>query len=443
MNIEYRKRNTKYTYGIFQVVLLVSGLLLTGCRSSKVPVGPPLSRVAEWNENPEYLHNTEDVLLTWLNTDTPTVINHTPESRWRNGFAGCMDPFMVDWAQSDIREGQTGTVVLHNVQVAGNPVLGTSINASVHIPPHSIERVEFVVVRYALKGLAKMAGHVQLRFVFRPDSRPQLFDAQGNPDAAQPYLDDLVVSWEAWRASNTPWQFVAGLDPANYALTARMYSGNQRFLNDSLRGAIWDCYPLLLPDSPNAEDKILYCCLMLGDIMTRKTFSGMIKDQLIKKKGEDFTRDWTKEQRERALNRLSWDGIPDNWLKHRMQDADLSYNSIERSCITVALFQIELAMAWLYKEEDLGSRREIAYAPPGDLPVWFNDLVTGEKTGGFFAAPRAIFWALNHKEIFPYKAYLPLEKAGMLQTDKKGKTIMYRYDLKNGSPYGELRRNLM
>ncbi|VGO21639.1 hypothetical protein [Pontiella sulfatireligans] len=50
---------------------------------------------------------------------------------------------------------------------------------------------------------------------------------------------------------------------------------------------------------------------------------------------------------------------------------------------------------------------------------------------------------MSNKAIFPYKSYLPLKDAGMLQTDKKGKVIMYRYGHKLGSPYGELSRNLM
>ena len=100
-------------------------------------------------------------------------------------------------------------------------------------------------------------------------------------------------------------------------------------------------------------------------------------------------------------------------------------------------------MEWIYTEAELGPRVEIIYTPPGDLPVWFAEAANDEKSGGFFAAPRALFWALKHKEIFPYKGYLPLEKAGLLQKDKKGKIIMYRYDLKAQSPYGKLKRNLM
>ena len=117
-------------------------------------------------------------------------------------------------------------------------------------------------VGYYLKGLAKTSGHIQLRFVFKQDHRPQLLDENNQLDREQPYLDDLFLSWEAWRPTNTPWEFAKGLDPDQYALSARMYSGPQRFLNDSLRGAVWDCYPLNIPDADAADmsDMDDACC---------------------------------------------------------------------------------------------------------------------------------------------------------------------------------------
>lgn len=440
MNVKSRR----WSVNQIQIALLTGSLaLLTGCSSTKAPVGPPLDRITEWNGNPEYYPGKEEHILRWLNSDTPDSILHTPEMRWKNGFAACMDPFMVDWSRSDLSKSDDGFIYIYNVLVSGNPILGTSRNATIRVPANGIERVELVVVRYSLKGLAKTGGHVQLRFVFKEDRRPELFGADGNPDSMQPYLDDLMVSWEAWRPSNTAWQFIAGLDPDNYALTARMYSGNQRFLNDSLRGAVWDCYPLQLPDVPDAEEKIFNSCLMLGDAMTRRTFTSMIKDQLIHEKGDDFTQGWSAEEKERARARLTWDALPDIWLKERLLNTDFSYNALQRSCITAALYQIELGMEWIYRENELGEREKIVCAPAGDLPVWFTNAAKGDSSGKYIRFPGALLWALKNKEIFPYKSYRPLEKLHLLETNKKGKVIMYRYDHKNGSPYGELRRNLM
>jgi len=416
-------RNTRCTKRVWalQIGLVAMGFALLGCRSTP-PVGPPLERVEQWNKKPVYRVGTEADLLQWLESGSAVSIIHTPEDRWPNDFAVCMSPFLVDWAASDVSGSTNEFVIVHNVQVGGNPLLGTSRYATIRIPEGGIERVEFVIVRYYLKGLAKTSGHIQLRFVFKQDQRPELLDENGKLDREQPYLDDLFISWEAWRPTNTPWEFVAGLDPEQYALTARMYSGSQRFLNDSLRGAVWDCYPLNLPDA-EAADMLLWDGLLMGDSLTRRTILDLHKDASdeIKKK-------------------FAWQKIPDDPLKDLLKDTDLSYHALERSCITIALVQIEMAMQRIYADRKLGERPEIKYTL-GEIPEWFNNVAKGNVK--FRHSLEALFWARHHKQILPYKAYLPLEEAGMLQTDKKGKIIMYRYGHKIGSPYGSLSRNLM
>ena len=144
-------------------VLLFGGLLLSGCKSPKLPIGPPLERVAEWNANPEYKYFDAEIGLKWIKNKTPEAIIYTPENRWANGLAGCMDPFMVDWEQSNVESFETGFVVVHNVLVGGNPILGTGRYSTVKIKAHSIERIEYVIVRYYLKGVAKTSGHIQTR----------------------------------------------------------------------------------------------------------------------------------------------------------------------------------------------------------------------------------------------------------------------------------------
>ena len=432
---------------ILSLLMLFSGIfLLTGCRSSQLPDGPELERIAQWNKNPVYTEDLEDSLAEWLASDTPVSIVHTPENRWQNGLAECMDPFMVNWSASNIHGAISNQfVIIQNVQVGGNPLLGISRHATIKVPARGIERVELVIVRYRLDGIAgKVSGHVQLRFVFKEDRRPRLFNKEGHPDPEQPFLDDLIVSWEAWRPTNTPWQFIAGLEDHRYALTARMYSGAQRFLNDSLRGAVWDCYPINLPDDPDAADSILWSGLIMGDSLARRTIVDLLHE-IPEADLQKIGAKWKKEQEEQNLDRLLWDEIPDDLLKDFMQDANLSYNSIARSCISIALLQIELAMQNYYKKKKLGSREEIVFVPQ-DIPRWFSDVVSGKprsKLKETREALKALSWSRRHKQVFPPKAYLPLEKAGMLQTNKLGKIIKYRYSHKQASPYGALRRNLM
>lgn len=434
----------KHHYKTSLMGLAACGLIiLNGCKAPDLPGGPEVERVSAWNAEPAYHIGTAEELDEWMKQKTPSYIVHTPEDRWLNGFAECMNPFIVDWMQSDVGGGDSEYVMVHNVQVGGNPLLGISRHGTVKIQEQSIERIEYVIVRYALEGPARTGGHIQLRFVFKPDSRPQLFDANGNPDPVQPYLDDLMVSWEAWRPSNTPWKFISGLDPTQYELTARMYSGCQRFLNDSLRGAVWDCYPLQLPDHEEAEDMVLWCALIMGDSMARRTMTDMIMHDLKAEVGADFQNTWSKKQQDQMSRRLSWDEIPDNWFKATMQDADLTYHAIERSCISIGMLQIELAMERLYNEHDLGERKKIDWRPKGKIPDWFNDVVRGDGKGTYTQAPYAAFWALTHQEILPYKAYLPLKRADMLRKDEKGNIIRYRYGHKLTSPYGDINRNVM
>ncbi|VGO21640.1 hypothetical protein [Pontiella sulfatireligans] len=132
---------------------------------------------------------------------------------------------------------------------------------------------------------------------------------------------------------------------------------------------------------------VLYSYFMMGDSSTRKTFTKMIGDELVINHGEDYASQYSKEEFDQARTRLAWDEIPDTWFKEQMADADLSYNSLKRSCITTALLQIELAMEWLYKEKNLGPRKKIEWVPAGEIPAWFTDKALGEKTAGFFATP--------------------------------------------------------
>lgn len=440
-----KKQSVKHNLvirSLLQAGIVVSIAGLTGCAGPKVAVGPPLERVVQWDENPTYRVSSEEAVIEWLNRDTPSVIVSTPEERWANGLAACMTPFMVDWANSKATESDDGYVLVQNVQVGGNPIVGVSRHATVRIPARGIERVEFVIVRYHLSGVGKSSGHIQLRFVFKEDRRPELLTPDGELDPMQPYLDDLLISWEAWRPTNTPWKFVEGMEPDSYTLTPKMYAGSQRFLNDSLRGAVWDCYPIQLPDIEEAADMVFYCGLVMGDVLSRRLVPEMLKKDLSMISEVPLASRLTGPEVERAKARLDWDVIPDHMFKDVVEDDDLSYHSIERSCISVALFNIELAMQRLYEKYDLGERKSIACAPD-KLPKWFDDLMEGRTWAATVDAAPALYWLMKNSSVLPYEAYLPLKEADMIQTDSKGKMIMYRYGHEIGTPYGKLSRNLM
>jgi hypothetical protein len=100
-------------------------------------------------------------------------------------------------------------------------------------------------------------------------------------------------------------------------------------------------------------------------------------------------------------------------------------------------------MERLYNEKNLGPRKKVDFLPAGEIPAWFSDVVSDPDSKHRLGGLRALFWVMAHKQILPPKAYRPLEKAGLLKMDRKGKVIRYRYGHKLGSPYGALGRNLM
>lgn len=422
--------------------LLALVMAVSACTSPKMQKGPALDQVTEWNQNPVYTIGTPDELIDWLGKDTPIALHNTPQSRWHNGLAGCMTPFMVDWEQSEINGSSTNYLIVNNVLVSGNPIYGNSTHATIKIFEHSIERIEYVVVRYALHGPAKSSGHVQLRFVFNKELRPVVFDETGAQNQEHPYLDDLMISWEAWRPTATGWSFSKGLDIKNYALTARAYSGCQRFLNDSLRGAVWDAYPLELPDHPKANDVVLYSGLMMGDLLARRTLSELVEQEILVQFSDEEEKEIYAQLFDKAKKRLEWEQIPDDLITNLLKDVDLGYHAILQSCITVTQLQIELALTRLAEKYDVPHENHIRYKED-KLPKWFDVMEDGSTWDSVRYAPYALYWLFGHEEILPYKSYIPLHNAGLLQTDKKGRPILFRYEYKKASPYGNLKRNLM
>lgn len=427
--------------------ILAAPVLLSGCATGKVPSGPPLERVSRWYETPDYSWGSATELKEWVNTETPTITANNPENRWPNGMAASMTPFIVDWMRSswDLNDHKVDTnayAIVKNVYVGGNPILGQVQLSTIRIPEGGVKKVEFIIVRYALKGIAKTGGHVQLRFVFEENKRPELLNSDGSRNAESPYLDDLIISWEAWRPTQQKWSFKDGLNMDNYRLSARMYAGNQRFLQDLLRGAVWDCYPLDLSLTESMGDTILASGLLLGDGLARKLIWSILEEGLIIQPSGEVQATWEKQDKNLARRMLAMEAIPDSPIKPYIEELDPGYHAVQRSCINASLKQIDLAMEYLYQDQALGPWPGINVSPE-KIPSWFDDVVEGNGWGTFYHAPYALLWIMGHKEIMPYKAYIPLMKAGLLELNKKGRPVFYRYGKKYSSPYGPLKDRIM
>lgn len=408
----------------------------------RTPDGKPVPRVTAWHENPVFAEQSGKDLLNWIRQDTPIGITRTPEDRLPNGLASGMMAILVDWDASNPDDPENGCFIVHNVIVGGNVVLGQLVHATIRIPTRSIIDVEYVVVKPSLTGLGKNGGHAQLRFVFDPNNRPKILGTEADKLLSDPYLDDLIMSWEAWRPPLVKWDFETGLDASNFTLTARMLAGHMRFANDSLRKNIWHCYPLALPDVDDAADTLLHTALLMGDSLMRRVIGEMIDlDKLHSTtlpKGEQ----WTAKEVEKARKALGREQIPDEDAKTDFSDIDISYQLFERSCITQTMTEVEMAMQWIHTKHNLGHREQVRISPES-FPPFFDCIIKGDRKGMIAGIPEGLSWFRKHSTVAPGKSYQLLEEAGLLQQDENGQTISYAYDIERITPYGKLGHNLM
>ena len=156
-----------------------------------------------------------------------------------------MMPILVDWQRDP---GTERMLRVKNVNVAGNPVVGHNVLATVDVPMTGLASAQWCLTPARNEDNRDAeGGHGQLRFLFDPAERPVVLDENGAPMPGIAAVDDLIVSWEAWRPPLVRWTAMDGLDPESYALTLRVYTGAKRFLDDAVRNNPWNCYPLRLP----------------------------------------------------------------------------------------------------------------------------------------------------------------------------------------------------
>ena len=155
-----------------------------------------------------------------------------------------MAPVLVNWPSLSPAFGPRDYYILHNVNIANNPVGGYAILGTVKVFADSVESAELVTVISKVAGRETPAGHAMLRFIFRDDRRPVVLGPEGAPLGHNASVEDLVLSWEAWRPPEAPFDPLKGLDPRTYALTPRCLLGSVRCVTDSLLDRPWHCYPL-------------------------------------------------------------------------------------------------------------------------------------------------------------------------------------------------------
>jgi hypothetical protein len=413
---------------------------IQGCGEEPEPrLAPTVPRLVDSAQRDTRVVSTHQ-LLEWGSAATPMALIDTAQDAFPNGLALSMVPLFVDWQASRF-EGTDPHVLVRNVNVGGNPIDGENLLATMDIPLDGLEAVEwcFTPDRNE-KNEDTLMGHAMLRFIFAAEQRPVVLGEDGKPLERGAYRDDLMLSWEAWRPPRTRYEGRKGLDPRAYALTARLYGGAQRFLTDALRNNPWVCYPLDLPDVAHAEQEVLLTGLLMGDALARRVVHALVEEGTLEVKAEDLA-GLSAERLDQVRATFSQASLPDVPLTHLMGKAKLSYDLLRRSCITVSLTTVQLALDRIYELNRLGSAPQMQIIPK-DIPDWVGDLATADRLQMLAHLPGALLFVARNHHVIPGEAHGILDDAGLLRHEN-GKPLFYYYHIESMTPYGHFRDNMM
>jgi hypothetical protein len=393
------------------------------------------------NVNQDYTEFSPREILEGLRQKRPLVRVQTARDVTPGNLALAMSPLLVNWRDSSLGFGPDDYYLVHNVNVGANPIEGTTLLGSVRIPAAGVEAVEFAMVLSKVGKVKTDAGHAMLRFIFREDARPVIHDAAGRPLANNATFRDLVLSWEAWRPPVAAFDPVAGLDPQTYALTPRALSGSVRCLCDAILDRPWVCYPLQLPDVPNALDELLYVSLLLGDAVARQTIGSLLNRRISEGRNlpEDYrnpdTEEWVALKEAIADQSLPEDPIGE------ILEGKVRYHLLQRSCITMALMALDWAHLRICRRGTLPDPPRVKVAPES-LPGIMDALVGRKRRGVLIRIPTTLHWLMKNQTVVPGKAHLLLDQVGLLQ-HQRGKIVKREYDNRVESPYGVLQDHLI
>jgi hypothetical protein len=380
-------------------------------------------------------------VLEWRRVKTPVIRVRTDRDAIPGGLALAMLPVFVRWHSSAVGFGPDDYYSLGNVAVTANPVSGMTTLAGLKVYADSVESVEFVMVISKVAGRETPGGHALLRFRFREDRRAELLGPNGDPVSNDPGVDDIVISWEAWRPPLAGWDPFASFDPSSYALTPRCSVGAVRCLSDSVLDRPWHCYPLKLPDVPHACDELLYVSLALADAVARRTVIGILDERI--EKGQEMPEDYPVVDTEEwaALNEIYRNSkIPEDPIQDILR-GKIRYQILERSCITMALQSVSWAQQRVHERAGLDDPPPIRVTPES-MPSFLDKLASGKRSSLLLRAPAALHWLMSNQTVLPSKAHELLDEANLLHRDH-GRIRKARFDNRKKSPYGVISDHLI
>ncbi|MEN8006026.1 MAG: hypothetical protein ABFS42_03385 [Candidatus Krumholzibacteriota bacterium] len=361
------------------------------------------------------------------------------------GYAAAMAPVMVDWTASRPWDDHPFAII-HNLNHGGNPVDGTTVLCSARIPLDGIEAAEFTLLPLDRIGKEGLVQHGQLRFVFADDKPVELLNYGDARMGSDSNIHDLVFSWEAWRPPDQGYDVKKGMNPAAYLLTPRAFSGPTRFLEDGLGRRDWISYRLRLPNGRAGLVELLKTNLALCDGVARHTVSKILQQ------GEDEWASLAPGRGDEVAGNLSdWEELRDVVAPKPvtaddslldLPDRDLAYQTLLRSCATLAMYTINVAVDRLVATGHTdGLDLDHRMLPElGRQEKWMTELAGTDLKGVFLRAPAVVRYLRGNPQAFPKKIPRQLQRAGLLELEK-GKVKKTRYRIGGVTPYGTLGEN--
>jgi hypothetical protein len=372
-------------------------------------------------------------VAAFIETEATTFRIRTTQDVLPGGYSAAMTPLLVDWEKSDVSPG--GEILLLNINHGGNPVSGVTELRSAVIRPDKIIKAQFIMVPL---GGPEAISHGQVRFIFE-EGGAEFSGGDRGVAGKQEVLEDLIVSWEAWRAPGVDYKMMKGMDPETYELSCRAYSGPQRFLEDALMNRDWNMYELDLPGGRESYRELLLVALALGDGASRHSIVWMIEEAERKWRDEGLGSDpeqsaavgvW------KALKERAGSSSPPVDDPRADMTGKTGYQSLIRSCATMALYIVDLTVARLieagYPHE---GKRPTKRPEMIDEPEWMVELGSADIAGILMRTPKALAYARSTPTIIPGNIPKALEDAGLLVMEN-GKPWYKRYSMQGDTPWG-------
>jgi hypothetical protein len=119
----------------------------------------------------------------------------------------------------------------------------------------------------------------------------------------------------------------------------------------------------------------------------------------------------------------------------------ISYQLLERSCVTMALEIVALTAHRLTAHLPAEQQVRVCVTPE-NIPSWVDDLANAGMAGIFVRMPHVMWWLMHNANVLPTRAYHILDDAGLLARDG-GDVVKRNYKLFEETPYGKLDHNLL